>query len=58
MPAEPVDAMVGERARGGDRTLRELARLLDDRDRPLSVSVTSAGTSFSLSGRATGGEAA
>ncbi len=58
MPAEQVDAMVGERARGGDRTLRELARLLDDRDRPLSVSVTSAGASFSLSGRATGGEAA
>ena len=57
MPAEQVDAMVEERQRPGDRSLRELAKLLDDRDRPLSVSVSRGGARFSLRGRATRDEA-
>lgn len=55
MPAEQVDAMVDERSRAGDRSLRTLARLLEDRNRPLSMSVTQGGASFTLRGRATGG---
>lgn len=54
MPAEQVDAMVGERGRGGDRSLRALARLLDDRDRPLSVYVSQGGARLSLQGRTLG----
>jgi oxaloacetate decarboxylase alpha subunit len=53
MPAGQVDTMVGARERRGDRSLIALAQLLNDRDRPLSVSVSQGGAVFTLQGRAT-----
>lgn len=57
MPAEQVDAMLAERSMRGDRSLRELARMLDDRARPLSVSVSAGGARFTLNGHVTTGDA-
>jgi oxaloacetate decarboxylase alpha subunit len=54
MPAEQVDAMAAARERGRTSSLRELTRLLQSVDRPLSVSVSQGDAVFSLTGGKSG----
>lgn len=53
MPAEQVDAMVQERSRPADRSLRALAQALADPQRPLSVHITQGEARFTLRGSRT-----